>query len=44
NPERWKPLTDKGTCLYSPEGLKVEDVLEAIEKIFHKDHQKFFHW
>lgn len=44
NPERWKPLSDKGICLFSPQGLKVDDVLEAIEKIFQKDFQKFFHW
>jgi heptosyltransferase-2 len=44
NPERWKPLSDKGVCLFSSTGLQVEDVLESIEKILHKDHQRFFHW
>ena len=44
NPERWKPLSDKGICLFSPKGLQVEDVLEAVDKVFRKDYQKFFHW
>jgi heptosyltransferase-2 len=44
NPERWKPYSDKGICLYSSVGLKPEDVLDAVEKIFSKHHQKFFPW
>ena len=44
NPQRWKPLTDKGLYLYSAEGLEIKDVLEAVERVLHKDHQKIFHW
>lgn len=44
NPERWKPLSEKGVCLYSPTGLQVEDVLVAVDIISKKDYQKSFHW
>ena len=44
NPERWKPLSDKGLYLYSAGGLEITDVLENVERIFRKDHQKIFHW
>jgi heptosyltransferase II len=44
NPERWKPLSEKSNYLFSPQGLKVEEVLDAIEQIFSKSHQKFFNW
>ncbi len=44
NPERWKPLSDKGIYLYSAAGIEPKDVLETVEHIFHKDHQKTFHW
>ncbi len=44
NPERWKPLSDKGLYLYRAEGLEIDHVLEAVESLLQKDHQKTFHW
>ncbi|MEI7998332.1 MAG: glycosyltransferase family 9 protein [Candidatus Omnitrophota bacterium] len=44
NPERWKPLSNKGVYLFSPQGIEVKDVLDNVEEILGKDHQNFFHW
>lgn len=44
NPERWRPLSNNGIYLFSPHGVKVDDVLDCVERVFRKDYQKFFHW
>ncbi len=44
NPQRWRPLSDKGIYLFSPQGIEVQEVLDNVEKIFRKSHQEFFHW
>lgn len=44
NPERWKPLSDKGVYLFNPHGISVDQVLDEVERIFHKDHQQSFYW
>ncbi len=43
NPERWKPLGPKGFFL-SPTKLTVDDVLDMVEEILHKDSQDTFYW
>ncbi len=44
NPQRWRPLSDKGVYLFDPDGVTVEQVLDEVERIFQKDHQQFFYW
>jgi heptosyltransferase-2 len=44
NPQRWKPLSDKGMYIFSENGIEVQDVLENVENVLAKSEQKFFHW
>ncbi|MBI3601599.1 MAG: glycosyltransferase family 9 protein [Candidatus Omnitrophica bacterium] len=44
NPKRWRPLSDKSVYLFHPQGIEVQEVLDSVEKLLHKDHQKFFPW
>ncbi len=44
NPERWRPLSDKGVYLFHPQGIEVQEVFDHVEKLLRKDYQKFFLW